>query len=68
MVCQTLNVVFTVLQVVVTAPSSHPFFVYGGRWSSASPAATKARYGLEVDSLRPGDVCISLTQPGLERH
>ena len=52
----------------VSAPSSHPFFVYGGRWSSVSPPDTLARYRLEVDTLLPGDVCISLTQPGLARQ
>ena len=49
-------------QVRVSAPSHHPFFVYGRSWASLSPRASLARYGLQCSLLTPGDVCISLTQ------
>jgi len=50
------------IEVKVTAPPEHPFFVYGRSWSSLSPEASMTRYGLECHQLSIGDVCISLTQ------
>ena len=45
----------------VSAAEEHPFFVYGGSWSSISPALSMARYNLFCSKLSLGDVCISLT-------
>jgi len=50
------------IEVKVTAPPEHPFFVYGRSWSSISPGASLTRYGLECQQLSIGDICISLTQ------
>jgi len=49
------------LQVTVSATEDHPFFVYGGTWSSISPNMSMARYSLSCSQLSLGDVCISLT-------
>ena len=49
------------LQVTVEADLEHPFFVFGRGWSSASPNRTLARYNLQCNELKVGDVCISLT-------
>lgn len=38
----------------------HPFFVYGRGWASLKPERTLARYGLNVQRLQVGDVCVSL--------
>lgn len=38
----------------------HPFFVYGRGWASCKPERTLARYGLRVQRLQVGDVCVSL--------
>lgn len=38
----------------------HPFFVYGRGWASCKPERTLARYGLSVQRLQVGDVCVSL--------
>lgn len=38
----------------------HPFFVYGRGWASCRPERTLARYGLRVQRLQVGDVCVSL--------
>ncbi|OWA52815.1 putative Ataxin-1 [Hypsibius exemplaris] len=48
-------------EVVVEASEDHPFFVLGKGWSSASPPATQARFGLRVNQLVAGDTCISLS-------
>jgi hypothetical protein len=53
------------LQVTVEADVEHPFFVYNRGWSSASPARTLARYGLNCRQLRVGDDCVSLTHADL---
>ncbi|KPI97283.1 PREDICTED: ataxin-1-like [Papilio xuthus] len=37
-----------------------PFFVYGRGWASCKPERTLARYGLRVQRLQVGDVCVSL--------
>merc|ERR1712110_819616 len=58
----TFNVGKDHLEVRVLTPASHPFFVYGRSWSSVSPEASLARYGLRCGQLTRGDVCISLTQ------
>lgn len=39
-----------------------PFFVLGKGWSSCDPHRTQATYGLEVQQLKVGDVCISLSK------
>lgn len=38
----------------------HPFFVYGRGWASYRPERTYQRYGLRVQRLQVGDVCVSL--------
>lgn len=38
----------------------HPFFVYGRGWASCRPERTLSRYGLQVQRLQVGDVCVSL--------
>lgn len=58
----TFNVGSDKIEVRVSAPEEHPFFVYNRSWSSVSPEASLARYGLVCDQLRVGDICISLTQ------
>jgi Ataxin-1 and HBP1 module (AXH) len=52
---------FCGVQVAVEACEDHPFFVVGKGWSSTSPAATHARFGLQVAQLVAGDTCISLS-------
>ena len=49
------------LQVTVSATEEHPFFVFGGSWSSITPSLSMARYNLSCTKLSVGDVCISLT-------
>lgn len=49
------------IKVTVEADLEHPFFVFGRGWSSASPNRTLARYNLQCNELKVGDVCISLT-------
>lgn len=49
------------LMVTVSAAAEHPFFVYGGSWSSISPALSLERYNLTCAKLSVGDICISLT-------
>ena len=55
-----------ILQVTVEADLEHPFFVFGSGWSSASPNRTSARYNLQCNELKVGDVCISLTHRRVE--
>ncbi|KAG6444777.1 ataxin-1 [Manduca sexta] len=43
----------------------HPFFVYGRGWASCKPERTLAQYGLHVQRLQVGDVCVSLV---LRKH
>ena len=50
----------------VEADLEHPFFVFGSGWSSASPNRTLARYNLQCNELKVGDVCISLTHRRVE--
>lgn len=38
----------------------HPFFVYGRGWASCKPERTLVQYGLRVERLQVGDVCVSL--------
>ncbi|XP_059053916.1 ataxin-1-like [Achroia grisella] len=47
-------------QVELESTVEHPFFVYGRGWSSYKPERTLARYGLRVQRLQVGDVCVSL--------
>jgi len=57
------------LQVTITAPEEHPFFVFGAGWSSISPSLSMTRYGLSCAKLSLGDVCISLAKtknPGMQ--
>ena len=58
----SITYLFSDTKVRVLAPPEHPFFVYGRSWSSVSPGASLARYGLTCCQLSRGDVCISLTQ------
>lgn len=64
----TFNVGKDNLEVRVLAPASHPFFVYGRSWSSVSPEASLAQFGLRCGQLARGDVCISLTQSQTQPH
>ncbi|XP_045450922.1 ataxin-1-like [Melitaea cinxia] len=47
-------------QVELESTVEHPFFVYGRGWASCKPERTLARYGLRVQRLQVGDVCVSL--------
>ncbi|KAL0822412.1 hypothetical protein ABMA28_004487 [Loxostege sticticalis] len=47
-------------QVELESTVEHPFFVYGRGWASLKPERTLARYGLNVQRLQVGDVCVSL--------
>ncbi|XP_026317020.1 ataxin-1-like isoform X2 [Hyposmocoma kahamanoa] len=47
-------------QVELESTIEHPFFVYGRGWASCRPERTLARYGLQVQRLQVGDVCVSL--------
>ncbi|XP_063382421.1 ataxin-1 [Cydia fagiglandana] len=47
-------------QVELDSTVDHPFFVYGRGWASCKPERTLARYGLHVQRLQVGDVCVSL--------
>ncbi|XP_013190771.2 ataxin-1 [Amyelois transitella] len=47
-------------QVELESTVEHPFFVYGRGWASGKPERTQARYGLQVERLQVGDVCVSL--------
>ncbi|XP_072947561.1 uncharacterized protein Atx-1 isoform X2 [Epargyreus clarus] len=47
-------------QVELESTVEHPFFVYGRGWASCKPEHTLARYGLRVQRLQVGDVCVSL--------
>ncbi|XP_049874289.1 ataxin-1 isoform X2 [Pectinophora gossypiella] len=47
-------------QVELESTVEHPFFVYGRGWASYKPERTMARYGLRVQRLQVGDVCVSL--------
>ncbi|RVE47876.1 hypothetical protein evm_007507 [Chilo suppressalis] len=47
-------------QVELESTVEHPFFVYGRGWASCRPERTLARYGLSVQRLQVGDVCVSL--------
>ncbi|XP_034831055.1 ataxin-1-like [Maniola hyperantus] len=47
-------------QVELESTVDHPFFVYGRGWASCKPERTLARYGLHVQRLQVGDVCVSL--------
>lgn len=55
-----LKVVFFTFQVELDSTVDHPFFVYGRGWSSCKPERTLMRYGLNVQRLKVGDVCVSL--------
>ncbi|XP_075979259.1 ataxin 1 [Anticarsia gemmatalis] len=47
-------------QVELESTVEHPFFVYGRGWASCKPERTMAQYGLRVQRLQVGDVCVSL--------
>ncbi|KAJ2943703.1 hypothetical protein O0L34_g16814 [Tuta absoluta] len=47
-------------QVELESTVDHPFFVYGRGWASVKPERTMTRYGLRVQRLQVGDVCVSL--------
>ncbi|XP_038223292.1 ataxin-1-like [Zerene cesonia] len=47
-------------QVELESTVEHPFFVYGRGWASCKPERTLAKYGLRVQRLQVGDVCVSL--------
>lgn len=47
-------------QVELESTVEHPFFVYGRGWASCKPERTLAQYGLRVQRLQVGDVCVSL--------
>ncbi|XP_028173408.1 ataxin-1-like [Ostrinia nubilalis] len=47
-------------QVELESTMDHPFFVYGRGWAAYMPERTHARYGLSVQRLQVGDVCVSL--------
>ncbi|CAG9088450.1 unnamed protein product [Plutella xylostella] len=47
-------------QVELESTVEHPFFVYGRGWASCRPERTLRRYGLRVQRLQVGDVCVSL--------
>eukprot|EP00092_Neocalanus_flemingeri_P020618 GFUD01022340.1.p1 GENE.GFUD01022340.1~~GFUD01022340.1.p1 ORF type:complete len:175 (+),score=53.62 GFUD01022340.1:223-747(+) len=49
-------------EVTISASPEHPFFVYGHGWSSCYPSLTMARYSLDCDQLKVGDVCVSLAR------
>ncbi|CAH2091014.1 unnamed protein product [Euphydryas editha] len=49
-------------QVELETTVEHPFFVYGRGWASCKPERTLARYGLRVQRLQVGDVCVSLVE------
>lgn len=48
------------LQVELESTVDHPFFVYGRGWASCKPERTLVRYGLRVQRLQVGDLCVSL--------
>lgn len=54
-----LNVLI-IFQVELESTVEHPFFVYGRGWASFRPERTLAQYGLHVQRLQVGDVCVSL--------
>ncbi|KOB73828.1 Ataxin-1 [Operophtera brumata] len=47
-------------QVELDSTVEHPFFVYGRGWASCKPERTLGQYGLHVQRLQVGDVCVSL--------
>ncbi|XP_050675241.1 ataxin-1 [Leptidea sinapis] len=47
-------------QVELESTVDHPYFVYGRGWASCRPERTMARYGLRVQKLQVGDVCVTL--------
>lgn len=47
-------------QVELDSTVEHPFFVYGRGWASCKPERTMAQYGLRVQRLQVGDVCVTL--------